>query len=71
MGSCRRRAGGPKIRLGRDGRAAHLANGKIVDNEDVVEGIDAAAEGRGVRRDARRAIHEKVKELNDHILPPE
>ena len=30
---------GPKIRLGRNGKAIHKANGKIIDNDDVVEGI--------------------------------
>src|SRR6266481_1577884 len=40
---------GPKIRLGRNGKAIHRADGHIVDNDDVVEGIvllrkDAEAE---------------------------
>src|SRR5262249_23675161 len=30
---------GPKIRLGRNGKAIHRADGRIVDNDDVVEGI--------------------------------
>ena len=32
-------AQGPKIRLGQFGKAIHRADGKIVDNDDVVEGI--------------------------------
>ncbi|HTX38097.1 MAG TPA: CusA/CzcA family heavy metal efflux RND transporter [Bryobacteraceae bacterium] len=59
---------GPKIRLGQFARATHLPNGTIVDNDDVVSGIVL------LRKDAEadlalQGIHEKVKELNDHILP--
>ena len=62
-------AQGPKIRLGQIGKAMHLANGKIVDNEDVVEGIVLLR--KGAEADATLvAIHEKVRDLNDHILPP-
>jgi cobalt-zinc-cadmium resistance protein CzcA len=32
-------AQGPKIRLGRNGKAIHRADGRILDNDDVVEGI--------------------------------
>ena len=60
---------GPKIRLGQFARALHREDGKIVDNDDVVSGIvllrkNAAADS------ALQGIHDKVKELNDHILPP-
>src|SRR5271166_6013873 len=60
---------GPKIRLGQFARAIHHEDGKIVDNDDVVSGIvllrkDAAADT------ALKGINKKVKELNDHILPP-
>src|SRR5580704_2536999 len=61
-------AQGPKIRLGQFGRAIRREDGKIFDNEDVVSGIVL------LRKDAEAdavlvAIHDKVKELNQHILP--
>jgi cobalt-zinc-cadmium resistance protein CzcA len=59
---------GPKIRLGRIGFALHRADGKIVDNDDVVEGIVLLR--KGADSDATlAAIHAKIKELNEHILP--
>jgi heavy metal efflux system protein len=60
---------GPKIRLGQIGTAIHRADGKITDNDDVVEGIVLLRKGANAD-EALAAIHEKVKELNDHILPP-
>jgi cobalt-zinc-cadmium resistance protein CzcA len=60
---------GPKIRLGRLGKAIHRADGTILDNDDVVEGIVLLR--KGAESDATLdAIHEKVKELNEQILPP-
>lgn len=60
---------GAKIRLGRIGKAIHRADGKIVDDDDVVEGIVLLR--KGAESDATLdAIHAKVRELNDHILPP-
>jgi len=60
---------GPKIRLGRNGKAIHRADGRIIDNDDVVEGIVLLR--KGAESDATLdAIHAKVKELNDRILPP-
>ncbi len=59
---------GPKIRLGRIGKAIHRKDGKIVDNDDVVEGIVLLR--KGAQADPTLvAIHAKVEELNDHILP--
>ena len=59
---------GPKIRLGRIGKAIHRADGKIIDDDDVVEGIVLLR--KGAEADATlQAIHEKVEELNDRILP--
>ena len=60
---------GAKIRLGRIGKAIHRADGKIIDNDDVVEGIVLLRKG-AYAEPTLKAIHEKVKELNDHILPP-
>jgi cobalt-zinc-cadmium resistance protein CzcA len=60
---------GPKIRLGQFARAIRREDGTIVDNDDVVSGIvpmrkDADAET------ALKGLDAKVKEMNDHILPP-
>ncbi|MGA6986100.1 MAG: efflux RND transporter permease subunit, partial [Terriglobales bacterium] len=59
---------GPKIRLGQFARALHREDGKIVDNDDVVSGIVLLRKGATGEK-ALADIHEKVKELNDHILP--
>ena len=59
---------GPKIRLGRIGKAIHRTDGKVIDDDDVIEGIVLLR--KGAESDATlTAIHEKVKELNEHILP--
>ena len=65
----RRGAQGPSIRLGQIGRAIHKANGKIIDNGDVVEGIVLLRKGAN-SDETLDAIHDKVKELNEQILPP-
>src|SRR5580704_12568864 len=59
---------GPKIRLGQFGRAFHRADGRILDNDDVVAGIVLLRKGAD-SDSTLDAIHAKVKELNDHILP--
>src|SRR6202521_2376938 len=59
----------PKIRLGQIGKAIHRADGTVLDNQDVVEGIVLLRKGANAD-ETLVAIHEKVKELNDHILPP-
>jgi cobalt-zinc-cadmium resistance protein CzcA len=60
---------GPKIRLGQIGKAIRKSDGAIVDNEDVVEGIVLLR--KGANADAViEDIHSKVKQLNEHILPP-
>jgi cobalt-zinc-cadmium resistance protein CzcA len=59
---------GPKIRLGKIAKAIHREDGKIVDNGDVVEGIVLLR--KGANSDSTLdAIHEKVNELNDRVLP--
>jgi len=59
---------GPKIRLGRIGKAIHRADGKILDNDDVIEGIVLLR--KGTNSDSTLdLLHDKVKELNEHILP--
>ncbi len=60
---------GPKIRLGQFARAIHHEDGRIIDNDDVVSGIVLLRKGANAD-EALAGIHEKVKELNDHILPP-
>jgi cobalt-zinc-cadmium resistance protein CzcA len=60
---------GPKIRLGQFARAIHHEDGKIIDNDDVVSGIVLLRKGANAD-EALAGIHAKVKELNDHILPP-
>ena len=59
---------GPKIRLGHIAKAIHREDGKIVDNSDVVEGIVLLRKGAN-SDDTLDAIHEKVADLNAHILP--
>ena len=60
---------GPKIRLGQFARAIHRQDGRIVDNDDVVSGIVLLRKGAAADT-ALQGIHNKVEELNDHILPP-
>jgi cobalt-zinc-cadmium resistance protein CzcA len=60
---------GPKIRLGQFARAIRHEDGKLIDNDDVVSGIVLLR--KGAEADAAlQGIHQKVQELNDHILPP-
>jgi cobalt-zinc-cadmium resistance protein CzcA len=60
---------GPKIRLGQIGKAIHRLDGKVLDDDDVVEGIVLLQKGDD--SDSTLAgIHAKVKELNDQVLPP-
>jgi len=62
-------AQGPKIRLGRIGKTIHRADGHLVDNDDVVEGIVLLR--KGAESDSTlKAIEAKVQELNHHLLPP-
>jgi cobalt-zinc-cadmium resistance protein CzcA len=59
---------GPKIRLGQVSRALHREDGKILDNNDVVEGIALLQKGADADP-VLEGIHNKIEELNDHILP--
>ena len=60
---------GPKIRLGQFARAFHREDGKIIDNDDVISGIVLLRKGANAD-ETLAAIHAKVKELNERILPP-
>jgi cobalt-zinc-cadmium resistance protein CzcA len=59
---------GPKILLGAMARADHKPDGSILDNPNVIQGVVLLRKGAdaGPTLDA---IHAKVKELNDIILP--
>ncbi len=59
---------GPKIRLGQFARAIHREDGRIIDNDDVVSGIVLLRKGAPADN-ALKALHEKIQEMNDHILP--
>ena len=60
---------GPKIRLGQVARAIHREDGTIIDDDDVVSGIVLLRKGANAD-EALAGIHAKVKELNEHLLPP-
>jgi cobalt-zinc-cadmium resistance protein CzcA len=60
---------GPRIRLGQFARAIHRENGKIIDNDDVISGIVLLRKGAAADP-ALKSLHEKIQEMNDHILPP-
>jgi len=60
---------GPKIRLGRMGKAIRHEDGRVLDDDDVVEGIVQMR--KGAEAEATVAgIHAKVAYLNEHVLPP-
>jgi cobalt-zinc-cadmium resistance protein CzcA len=60
---------GTKIRLGQVGKAIQRENGKVVDHEDVVEGSVFLRKGANAEP-TLKAIHKKVEEINEHVLPP-
>ena len=60
---------GPKVRLGQFARAFHRQDGKIIDDTDVVSGILLLRKGADADT-TLQGIHEKVKELNQRLLPP-
>ena len=60
---------GPKIRLGKLGKAIRHDDGTVIDNDDVVEGIVQMRKGA----EAEAVLHNidlKVDFLNQHVLPP-
>ncbi len=59
---------GPKIRLGKVGKAVRRADGTVVDEDDVVQGYLLLRKGAPAD-DTLRAVHAKVEELNQRILP--
>jgi cobalt-zinc-cadmium resistance protein CzcA len=75
---------GPKIRLGQVGKTCREGycdptsrneksishkDGKLYDDSDVVEGVVLLQNGDNSNT-TLEGIHAKIKELNDHILPP-
>jgi cobalt-zinc-cadmium resistance protein CzcA len=60
---------GPKIRLGHMARANHVEDGRIVDEPDVIQGVVLMRKG-AEEQPTLDAIHKKVAELNNGILPP-
>ncbi len=60
---------GPKIRLGQIGKAIRLKDNKVIDDDDVVEGIVLLQKGDD-SDSTLVGIHQKVNELNTQILPP-
>ena len=60
---------GPKIRLGQVAKAIHRKDGVILDNQDVIEGIVLLRKGASTEA-MLTALHAKVAEMNDHLLPP-
>jgi heavy metal efflux system protein len=59
---------GPRIRLGHMARADHRPDGAIVDEPDVIQGGVLMRKG-AEESPTLEAIHQKVDELNNHILP--
>jgi cobalt-zinc-cadmium resistance protein CzcA len=59
---------GAEIRLGQFGQTYHREDGKLIDNDDVVSGIAVLQKGADAQP-VLEGIHQKVKELNEQILP--
>ncbi len=59
---------GPRIRLGHMARATHRPDGVVVDEPDVIQGSVLMLKG-SQEGPTLEGIHDKVKELNDRILP--
>ena len=60
---------GPKIRLGHMARANHLDDGRIIDEPDIIQGAVLMRKG-AEEEPTLSAIHQKVDELNNGLLPP-
>jgi cobalt-zinc-cadmium resistance protein CzcA len=59
---------GPMIRLGHMARANHMEDGSIIDEPDVIQGGVLMRKG-AEEQPTLDAIHQKVDELNNGILP--
>ncbi len=60
---------GPKIRLGQIGKTFRVKDGRLIENQDAVEGIVLLHKGAN-SDETLEGIHAKVDELNHRILPP-
>ena len=60
---------GAKIRLGKLGKALPRQDGKVIDDDDVVEGIVLLRKGADAEK-VLAALHEKVDFVNRYVLPP-
>jgi cobalt-zinc-cadmium resistance protein CzcA len=60
---------GPKIRLGHMARSNHMEDGRIIDEPDVIQGAVLLRKG-AEEQPTLDAIHRKVDELNNGLLPP-
>src|SRR6202050_2259242 len=60
---------GPKIRLGHMARANHVEDGRIIDEPDIIQGGVLMRKG-AEEQPTLDAIHKKVDQLNNGILPP-
>ncbi len=60
---------GPKIRLGRVGKAIRYPNGRVLDYDDVVAGIVLLRKGAEPEQ-MLEALHAKIADVNAHLLPP-
>jgi len=60
---------GAKIRLGKLGKSVHRLDGRVVDDDDVVEGIVLLRKGADAEK-TLAALHEKVNYVNRYVLPP-
>ena len=60
---------GPKIRLGHMARANHMEDGRIIDEPDVIQAGVLMRKG-AEEQPTLDAIHKKVEQLNNGILPP-
>src|SRR5471030_1516477 len=60
---------GPKIRLGHMARSNHMEDGRIIDEPDVIQGAVYMRKG-AEEQPTLDAIHRKVDELNNGLLPP-
>jgi cobalt-zinc-cadmium resistance protein CzcA len=59
---------GPRIRLGRIGKALRRVDGRVVDTDDVVEGVVLMRKGAQPDH-VLGPLHDKIQELNEHVLP--
>jgi cobalt-zinc-cadmium resistance protein CzcA len=59
---------GPKVRLGQLGKTIRRADGTVLNDNDVVEGIVLLRKGAEAQS-TLAALHQKIDQLNDGLLP--